>query len=338
MASFTCCLFTIVAAARGLTISLKLAAMQLGITTRSYRFTLHFYDTFQQEDKRKTTMTKVLDDDNGFAHLWVILAIVLLAVGGAGYLVAKHDNAQKLNDSTAVQNTSNVKPLPANLDGLLSVDKVKQLAATDSPGVAVSQIGLVQTANGQVFHVQLENGSALDLDAKTGTKVQTANVGDDTEGAKIPASFTPTIDFAKAKQLAQAQITSGTIMRIELETEDGTIVYSIRFSTGSKVLVDATNGTIVKVDAANAQGKQPNSSGSSSGSPGRDSTNVNESATTSGSSSSSGSSTHTSGSSGKSTSGSSSEGSLSNSSSGSGSNSGSSSSGSGRSGSSDEGN
>jgi uncharacterized membrane protein YkoI len=279
-------------------------------------------------------MTKPASNEQGFVHVWILLAVVLLAVGGAGYLVAKHDQSNKLNDSTAVQNTSDLKPLSANLEGLLSVDKVKHLAAADSPGVTVAQVGLVQTAKGQVFHVQLEDGSTLDLDAKTGAKVLAAQVGDDTEGARLPVGFTPAVDFAKAEQLAQAQVKSGTIMRIELETENGVTVYSVRFSTGSKVLVNAADGTIVKVNAANAQGRQPVSSSDSSGSSGGGtaSTGSGTSSKPSGESSNSGNA-NTSGTS----SGSSSGGSSSNSGSGSGSSSGSDDSGSGGSGSSDSG-
>jgi len=236
-------------------------------------------------------MTKIQDNEEGFAHLWILIVVVLLVVGGAGYAVMQHNQPKQVNRGVQATNASQVKPLSANLDGLLTTDKIQEITAQDKPGAKVSQIGLVQAGSGPVFHVQLADGSSLDLDARSGAKVHNAKVGDDSEGAQIPAGFTPAVDFAKAEQIAQGQVTQGSVVRIELKTEEGKTVYDVRFSTGTKVLVSATDGSVVKVNAAKAQGKQPASledpsegqTGSSSSSGGSSGTSSSDGSKSSGS-------------------------------------------------------
>lgn len=205
-------------------------------------------------------MSKITNQEQGFAHLWLMIVAVLVMVSGVGIYVARHNAQPKHNSATELQNTSTIKPLSTNLGGLLTVDKVKQLATEDKPGTSISQVGLVQTARGPVFHIQLEDGSSLDLDAKTGTKVEDNEVDNNSEGSQLPTGFTPAIDFAKAEQIAQTKVSQGAIMRIQLEVEEGVPTYSVRFSTGARVEINANDGTVVKVDAAKAQAKQPTTS------------------------------------------------------------------------------
>ncbi len=204
-------------------------------------------------------MKSISRDDQGVAHLMLLFLVIAVVVVGSGYVVMKHQNSKPLNSETSTSDTSSTsseEPLSDDLSGILSTDKIKQLASEHEDGKNVSQIGLVKTSNGLVFHVEMEDESTVDLDAHTGDIEDSENVHDNNEGNKIPVNFSPSISFAQAVQTAQSKIPKGTVMRVDLESKDGVVLFNVRFSTGAKVYVNATSGAVIKVIAEDAQGKQ----------------------------------------------------------------------------------
>ena len=64
-----------------------------------------------------------------------------------------------------------------------------------------------------------------------------------------------------ARAKAQAERPGKTITKIELESEEGVIVYSVRFSDGGRVDVSAVDGTIKRVKDASTSNSGSSNNG-----------------------------------------------------------------------------
>jgi uncharacterized membrane protein YkoI len=199
----------------------------------------------------------------GFAHLTLLVLIVLLAIGGVGYYVMKHQKSTKpLNSETVSADTTLATPLPTDL---LTVDKIKALATAQKPTASILGVGLENEDGTLLFKVKLSDGTVLTFNAKTGDAIKNTAEAELEGTAALPAGVSPTIDFAKARDIAMAQMSGSTVKKIELELEDGTLVYSVRFTNGGRVDVNANNSSIVKTKAGNkTEDKKDSKSGSSS--------------------------------------------------------------------------
>jgi len=89
-----------------------------------------------------------------------------------------------------------------------------------------------------------------------GTSVTaTAEKSQETDGVELTAANTKTaITEEQAKKTALDSVKGGTFVSIELEDEDGVIVYGVEIQAGTTtndVKVDANTGTILKTDQGN---------------------------------------------------------------------------------------
>lgn len=200
-------------------------------------------------------MSRIFKNETGTVRIWITIIIVLVLIGAAGFYVIKNRTSREASTSNS-QVKSQQQPLEKNLDGLLAFYKIKSLAAKEKSGAVVSQVGLVQTASGPTYHVELKDGDSIDFDAKTGSKISNAGVKDYTDGDHLPAGFTPAIGFAYAGQTARKQITGGSITRIELEAKDNTAVYNVQFSTGEYIVINAATGAVI-ISVAQIPASQP---------------------------------------------------------------------------------
>lgn len=214
-------------------------------------------------------MSKHQSSQAGFAHLTLIVVVVLALVAGAGvyiYGLQNNNDQDALSNANEVQKISLSKPLPADL---LSLDKVRELAAADKPNLAIQQIELESEHGQLLYKVRLADGSFVLYNARSGVKVtkqagQPAEVEKDTS---LPADFQAGISFDKAREIALAQKPGGQIRKIELEMEHGVAVFSVRFTDDARIDVNAANGEIVRTKPAKTDASgQPASGGSNSGS------------------------------------------------------------------------
>lgn len=210
------------------------------------------------------------ENQQGFAHIWVLAVIVVMAISGVGaYVWHQNKTNNKLN---SVSSQSEVDNLPSPLpEDLLTAEKVKELALTEKPGATVSGVELENEDGIVVYEVKIADGSRLVFNAQTGKLITKALQNDKEEVDKaIPADFKSEITFAKAREIALAQKPGGTVQKIELELEGGVVVYSVRFSDDARVDVNATTGVVVRTKPASSQKSAP--SPSTSGSTGTRST------------------------------------------------------------------
>lgn len=69
-----------------------------------------------------------------------------------------------------------------------------------------------------------------------------------------------TISADQAAQAATTAYPGASVMQIELDNENGWLVYSVELSNGSEVTVDAGNATVLATDQEDDQEREPNES------------------------------------------------------------------------------
>jgi uncharacterized membrane protein YkoI len=84
--------------------------------------------------------------------------------------------------------------------------------------------------------VEEQVGDQNEADAETGDNEQDA----------VPAG-TPAITAEQAQAAAEAYLNAGTATQVELDDEDGQLVYSVEFG-GTEVKVDAMTGAVLGVE------------------------------------------------------------------------------------------
>jgi uncharacterized membrane protein YkoI len=170
------------------------------------------------------------------------LVIAILFIGTSSVVAWQAKKEVKVRQTTIEDNLQ----LPADLSDVLSIENIRKMAETNLPeGLSVSQIEL-ETEDGRVvYKVKFSDGTFKLYDARTGSLFNKSEVVDVDDF--VPTGFVAGITLQQARDIAAAKRPGQTIIKIELETEEGVVVYSVRFADGSRVDVNATNGTVVRI-------------------------------------------------------------------------------------------
>jgi uncharacterized membrane protein YkoI len=175
---------------------------------------------------------------NFFSHKYLIptgAALVLVALVGASTYNYGTNKAEKASLSSV--------QLPADLSTVKSIDEIRTLATIGLiADVHVTGVELKQEDGSLVYKVQFSDGTFKLFDAKTGDLM--ANPALKTE-SEVPVNFVAGVTIDAARTTAQAVFPDKTITKIELESENSVVVYSVRFSDGSRVDISAVDGTVV---------------------------------------------------------------------------------------------
>ena len=150
--------------------------------------------------------------------------------------------------------------LPSNLDGVKTIEEIKAIAAADSQGKSISSVELENEEGTLVYKVKYSDGTYRLYDAKTGEAF--VKIGEIEKEDNVPANFVAGVTLQQARDIAASKRPGQAISKIELEMENGTVVYSIRFADGGKVYVNASNGSVLKIE--NPEVKRESNSGKSS--------------------------------------------------------------------------
>jgi uncharacterized membrane protein YkoI len=117
----------------------------------------------------------------------------------------------------------------------ISAEQAQQLALAVTPGGALARPAeLVSYQGAPAYEVLLDRGT-LYIDAQSGAVL--ANGAAPAPGGAV-----------SAEQAAQAAVSyrgGGTVREVELEDEEGALVYEVKFTDGGKVYVDAATGQVV---------------------------------------------------------------------------------------------
>lgn len=169
-------------------------------------------------------------------------AALLIVAGTAAY--ALDNRSESLSRQSVIEDTVE---LPQNLDGVLAIEEMTVLAQNDAPiGTTISKLEIENEHGVVLYKVKFSDGSYRLYDAKTGLPYVDTSASIETDGS-VPADFVAGITLQQARDTAAAQRPGKTITKIELETENGVVVYSVRFSDDGRVDVNAIDGSIVRV-------------------------------------------------------------------------------------------
>ena len=203
-----------------------------------------------------------INKENGFTVPHILLFLLVLGfVGGAGYYVYNQNSSKSSTNSQETQTeTKKESTLPTDLTGLKTADEIRTIAGADLGTATIVSVELEQEDGGLVYKVKLSDGKILFFDAKTGTATTKEKVKDDgveneagdDDSASIPSGFVAGITVDQAKAKAMATLPGKTVKKVELEPEDGVMVYSVRFTDGSRVDVNATSGAVVRTENKSA--------------------------------------------------------------------------------------
>lgn len=78
---------------------------------------------------------------------------------------------------------------------------------------------------------------------------QEAEGAESADGQDAAPTGTPAITAQAAQKSAEAYLNAGTAVKVELDDENGALVYSVEFSNGTDVKVDAMTGNVIGTDA-----------------------------------------------------------------------------------------
>lgn len=199
-----------------------------------------------KKSANKLSFLKTLNTVPGVAAL-----AVLIVVGSVtGVLASNH--ARKVSERSSA--------LPSNLEGLVSMESVRATALAENPTAQITGIELENEEGVLYYKVRFADGSFKLYDAKTGQLVVKPIDETAEKDESVPADFKPAVTLDQARTTAQAKRPGQTVVKIELEVEDGVVVYSVRFADGSRVDVNATDGSVVRVKTADSTTKTESSS------------------------------------------------------------------------------
>lgn len=175
----------------------------------------------------------------------IAAAVAVLGVVGGSSALISSNRAEKAQLHEV--------ELPLDLTGVLPLDQIRTKALELAPASAtITGIELEQEDGNLFYKVKFSDGSFRLFNAKTGEAVTSTDQELETD-ATVPADFVAGFSLQAAREKAQSERPGETIVKIELESEDGIIVYSVRFSDGGRVDISATDGTVVRVrDASNS--------------------------------------------------------------------------------------
>lgn len=124
--------------------------------------------------------------------------------------------------------------------------------------VTIALVGIM--ALGGTVAAYAATNNSVDLNAAASPKAVSTEQSKENDEQELTAENTKTaITEDQAKQTAAASIKDGVVKEIELEDEDGVIVYGIEIQTGNDtydVKVDANTGAIVKSEQDNEDNDQ----------------------------------------------------------------------------------
>lgn len=88
-----------------------------------------------------------------------------------------------------------------------------------------------------------------DMELECGDQNEDSEEAESEDGQDTPPTGTPAIQAEEAQVSAEDYLNAGASVKVELDDEDGNLVYSVEFSDGTDVKVDAMTGGVLGVDS-----------------------------------------------------------------------------------------
>jgi uncharacterized membrane protein YkoI len=135
---------------------------------------------------------------------------------------------------------------------LISVEEAKKIALTEAEGT-VESIELEREKGRQVYEIDVDNGKEdadIKINALDGEVIFVNKERDDDDQSEKEINAENIISEQKAIEIAEQEV-NGTMKEIELDEDDGQILYEIELKTNkgeADVDIDAVSGKVLKVE------------------------------------------------------------------------------------------
>lgn len=199
---------------------------------------------------------------------FIFAGVAALLLFSTTAIYAANSRSQSMERQSIIED---VVELPQNLDGLKTLDEMRTLAQKDAPeGATIIKVEVENEHGTVLYKVKFSDGSYRLYDAITGLSYVDSSSGLESDES-VPAGFVAGITIQQARDIAASQRPGKVITKIELEVEEGKVVYSVRFSDNGRVDIDATNGDVVRVKSEESRDTENNSDDNNSGNSNEDS-------------------------------------------------------------------
>lgn len=179
-------------------------------------------------------------------HLLVALFVVV-AVGAFVIMRISSSGDDSAASQTSESIDSEAESLPDDLTGIKLVEEIQALAEAEAGDSQVTGIELKNEDGLTIYVVRLSDGRVLAFNAVTGETVSYTSDEDD-DDVSLPSGFTASVSLQEAVATAKAEHPGSAVKKVELETEDGVVYYSVRFVDGTRVDVSAVDGSIGRIE------------------------------------------------------------------------------------------
>ncbi|NJL99412.1 MAG: hypothetical protein HC924_11690 [Synechococcaceae cyanobacterium SM2_3_2] len=123
----------------------------------------------------------------------------------------------------------------------VSVEQAAQIARFTYTEGVIEEIGLDDDEDR--WEVDFTNNTDMEIDASTGQVIEV-----DYKNERPDPRLDPTISLEEAVAIARPLGSSSHIKDIDLDIEDGLLVWEVEFANDVAVEIDATTGTVLEVE------------------------------------------------------------------------------------------
>lgn len=187
---------------------------------------------------------------SGFSAIEIVIGVVVVVIIGLlgwKFFSSMQSNTQK---SDVADSSKTAEIDTTKLTDLADLATIQKSALDGKSDVTITGIQLKTEDGKLVYQATLSDGTVLTFDATSGAKLSEEKEKADDTAKSLPANFSGGIGLARAVEVALKAAPNSAVKEIELEEDDGTLVYHIKFTNEARVDVDATTGEVVRTKAA----------------------------------------------------------------------------------------
>lgn len=186
-------------------------------------------------------------DQSGIGHVALIISVVVVGVVGiVGWRVWDASNSSTSQSVSTQDIIVEASQLPNDVEGIKPLEEITALITAAAPDESIKGLSLESEDGVLVYRVLLESGTILVFNATDGTRLADASVDDQDESSTeaLPSDYVPGLSLANAIKIARQQFPDKRVAKVEVEKEDGVVVFSVRFTDRTRVEINATTGAI----------------------------------------------------------------------------------------------
>lgn len=184
----------------------------------------------------------------GFSHTMIVAVLVVASVVGfAGWRVMTSNDSDVSLSTNSAEESEVIEELPEDLTGFVELEEIQAKIGEDTE---ILSIKLEYEDGVFVYVVHFSDGTVKAYSATSGDEVvydNTDETEDENDSESIPRGYAFGISLQEAVRKAKEQNPDVKVRKVEVEVEDGVVVFSVRFTDGSRVDIDAKNGNVTRV-------------------------------------------------------------------------------------------